>query len=52
MLRQGLHYGEHINIILELERLGIRKPPIFRKLARAHPLNRNLGQLLSRLGLR
>jgi hypothetical protein len=52
MLRQGLHYGEHINIIKELERLGIRKPPVFRRLERGHPLNRNLGQLLSRLGLR
>jgi Flp pilus assembly protein TadD len=52
MLRKGLLYGEHINIIQELERLGVRRPPIFRRLARSHPLNRNLGQLLSRLGLR
>jgi Flp pilus assembly protein TadD len=52
MLRQGLLHGEHINIVRELERLGIRKPPIFRKLARGHPLNRHLGLLLSRLGFR
>jgi tetratricopeptide (TPR) repeat protein len=52
MLRQGLQYGEHIDIILELERLGIRKPPIFRKLARSHPLNKYLGLMLSRLGMR
>ena len=52
MLRQGLQYGEHIDIIKELERLGIRKPPIFKKLARSHPLNKHLGLLLSRLGMR
>ena len=52
MLRQGLRHGEHIDIIRELERLGIRKPPIFRRLERGHPLNRHLGLLLSRLGLR
>lgn len=52
MLRQGLHHGEHIDIVMELERLGIRKPPIFRKLPRSHPLNKYLGLLLSRLGLR
>jgi Flp pilus assembly protein TadD len=52
LLRQGLQYGEHIDIIRELERLGIRKPPIFKKLARSHPLNKHLGLLLSRLGMR
>jgi tetratricopeptide (TPR) repeat protein len=52
MLRQGLQYGGHIDIIRELERLGIRKPPIFKKLARSHPVNKYLGLQLSRLGLR
>ena len=52
MLRQGLHHGDNIDIIKELERLGIRKPPLFKKLARSHPLNKHLGLLLSRLGIR
>ncbi len=52
MLRHGLQYGEKVSIIQELERLGIRKPPIFRKLPRSHPLNKFLGLFLSWLGLR
>jgi tetratricopeptide (TPR) repeat protein len=52
MLRHGLRRGENIDIVKELERLGIRKPPIFKKLPRSHPLNKYTGLLLSRLGLR
>jgi len=52
MLRQGMTYGEQISIIRELEKHGIRKPPIFKKLARSHPLNKYLGLLLVRFGLR
>jgi len=52
MLRQGLRLGENIDIVKELESLGIRKPPIFKKLARSHPLNKYTGLLLARLGLR
>jgi hypothetical protein len=52
MLRQGLQRGEDIDILKELERLGIRKRPIFRNLPRHHPLNKYPGMLLSRLGMR
>jgi hypothetical protein len=52
LLRDGLHHGDDTDIIKELERLGIRKPPIFKKLGRSHPLNKYLGMLLARLGLR
>ncbi len=52
MLRQGLQYGEQVSIIEELERLGIRKPPIFKSLPRSHPLNKYTGLTLAWLGLR
>jgi hypothetical protein len=52
MLRQGLQHGEDIDILKELERLGIRKLPIFRNLPRHHPLNKYPGLLLSKLGMR
>lgn len=52
MLRRGLQYGDQILIVQELEKLGIRKPPIFKNLPRSHPLNKNLGLLLAWLGLR
>ena len=52
MLRQGLKYGEQISIVQELEKLGIRKPPIFKSLPRSHSLNKYLGLFLAWLGLR
>jgi tetratricopeptide (TPR) repeat protein len=52
MLRQGLRFGERISIVQELEKLGIRKPPVFKSLPRTHPLNRYLGLFLAWLGLR
>lgn len=50
--RQGVAYTKDQNLIDELEKLGIRKAPVFRRLHRDHFLNRYLGLLLSRLGLR
>ncbi len=52
LLRQGLQYGEQLSIVQELEKLGIRKPPIFTKLPRSHPANKYLGLFLAWLGLR
>ena len=52
MLRQGMLFGERISIVQELEKLGIRKPPIFKSLPRSHPLNKCLGLFLAWLGLR
>ena len=43
---------EHALILQELRRLGIRKPPPFPSLPRSHPLNKFVGKLLARLGLR
>jgi hypothetical protein len=43
---------EHDLIMDELRRLGIRKPPPFRKLHRDHPLNKYTGLMLARLGMR
>ncbi len=52
VLRQGMRYGERISIVKELEKLGIRKPPVFKGLPRSHPLNKNLGLFLTWLGVR
>lgn len=52
VLRQGLQQEMSPEIIRELDGLGARKPPVFSKLPRSHPLNKFFGRLLSRLGLR
>jgi tetratricopeptide (TPR) repeat protein len=52
VLRQGLEHKKSPEIIRELEALGARKPAIFKWLPRSHPLNRCLGLLLDRLGMR
>jgi tetratricopeptide (TPR) repeat protein len=39
-------------ILAELRNLGIRRRAPFSSLPREHPLNRNVGRLLARLGLR
>jgi tetratricopeptide (TPR) repeat protein len=52
VFRQGLPLDSWGEIARELEQFGSRKPPLFPSLARSHPLNRLLGLLLARLGLR
>lgn len=52
VFRQGLAFGSHPEIVRMLTELGMRKPPLFPWLKRSNPLNRYLGLLLSRLGLR
>lgn len=52
MLRQGLLYGMHLEILREIEAIGNRRAPVFKKLARSHPLNRLVGRVLARLGFR
>ena len=52
VLRQGLQHENSPEIIRELEALGARKPAIFKSLSRKNPLNRCLGILLDRLGMR
>lgn len=52
VLRQGAAIASSPEIIAELERLGIRKPPVFPRLPRKHPLNKYAGLLLSFFGRR
>lgn len=52
IFRQGAQCGRREEIGAELDRLGTRKPPPIRSLPRNHPLNKYLGILLARLGLR
>ncbi|MBT1070644.1 tetratricopeptide repeat protein [Pelotalea chapellei] len=51
-LRQGAAQGGNPQILLMLQELGTRKPPPLRFLSRDHFLNKYLGKLLGRLGLR
>ena len=51
-MRQGLQHNMSAEIIRELDELGARKPAIFKGLSRRNPLNRWLGILLDRLGMR
>ncbi|BEH09102.1 MULTISPECIES: tetratricopeptide repeat protein [Geobacter] len=50
--RQGLRVGGGEDIASELERLGTRRAPPIKRLPRNHPVNKYLGIVLSRLGLR
>jgi len=51
-LRNGIQYDSGNRISRELAHYGRRKSPLFPSLKRSHPLNKYLGLLLSRLGLR
>ncbi len=50
--RRGLKLKRYSPIIEELRRLGVRKPPVFTSLPRDHTINRAIGVLLARVGLR
>jgi len=52
ILRKGLTQGTNEQIIAELGRIGTRRPPPLSFLGRDNPLNKYLGIILSRLGLR
>jgi len=51
-LRRGLKAGSSPEIVAELKSLGVRREPVFSSLERSHPLNKLMGQLFGRLGLR
>lgn len=51
-LRRGLKFKRHQSIIDELTRLGVRKETVFISLPREHILNRCVGALLTKLGIR
>jgi len=50
--RRGLKAQRYQPIIDELRRLGLRQPPIFTSLPRDHIINRSLGRVLARIGIR
>ena len=50
--RKGLKNKRHQPIINELQRIGLRKPPLFSSLERGHFLNRSAGRLLAKFGTR
>lgn len=52
LLREGLTHEENREIVDELVGLGMRKPPVIPPLKRQSPLNKYLGIILTRLGLR
>ena len=52
IFRMGLRHGNNPAIVAELNRLGERKSPLFPFLKRENPLNKYLGKVLTRIGLR
>ena len=52
VFRRGMQCVDNQEILKELEIHGNRKPTLFPALKRSHPLNKYLGLILSRLGLR
>lgn len=52
ILRKGLSCGDDPEISELLERIGMRKPPVFSFLPRRHFLNRYAGVIMRRLRLR
>lgn len=52
IFRRGLGHEVNEQIIAELDRLGSRKPPPLSFLHRDNPLNKYLGIILTKLGLR
>ena len=52
ILRMGLRIGKNAEISRELERLGSRKEPVLPFLGRGNPLNKYLGIVLKKSGLR
>lgn len=50
--RKGLKLKRDQRIIDELKGLGIRSQPVLSSLDRNHPLNKHLGKLLKKMGMR
>ncbi|UFS68849.1 dihydrofolate reductase [Geomonas sp. RF6] len=51
-LRSGVQHGGGPEFFAELEQYGKRRVPPIRSLPRSHPLNKFLGRILARMGLR
>lgn len=52
IFRMGLRHEKNKDIVDDLNTLGIRKAPLFPFLKRENPLNKMLGKLLARIGMR
>ena len=52
VFRGGLKYGTDLLIIDELNKLAARKPPVLSFLNRNNPINKYLGIIFNKLGLR
>jgi tetratricopeptide (TPR) repeat protein len=52
IFRKGLSHGSNEQILAELGRIGTRRPPPLSFMSRDNPINKYLGIILSRLGLR
>ena len=52
VMREGMTKGGDPRLARMLERLGTRRKPVFASLSRNNPINKYLGILLSRLGIR
>lgn len=50
--RKGLKLERNQQIIDELKNLGLRQPPVLKSLNRDHPLNKCLGILFQKMGMR
>jgi len=50
--RQGLKMERNTDIMAELKKLGVRKPPPLASFPREHPLNRFLGKCLTMVNMR
>lgn len=51
-LRKGLKFKRYQPIIDELVQLGSRQSPVFSSFPREHIINRSVGRLLTKIGLR
>lgn len=52
VFREGLKIGRSPKIQRHLDQLGLRRPEVFPALSRTNPLNKYVGLLLARVGLR
>ena len=52
VFRGGLKYWNNLQIIDELNKLATRKPPVISFLSRNNPINKFLGIIFTKLGLR
>lgn len=52
IFRRGIKLGKNPQLMAELKKFDPRKPPVFSSLPRDHSLNRIVGKLSSRFGIR